>query len=140
MDDRRFDSLVKAVASGASRRSVLKGMLGLGGAALTGGALVGRDAGAARRPELTPKPVSCPGRQTWNGSQCVCPGDAPAKCGPDCCTEGLIPPGSPGNCLTATHARQSCAIAVFVRCVGNSAVSLQMAQWECRGRMTPGLA
>ena len=31
MDDRRFDSLARSLASGASRRSVLKGLLGLGG-------------------------------------------------------------------------------------------------------------
>jgi hypothetical protein len=47
MDDRSFDALVKAVASGASRRSLLKGMLGLGGAALTGGALLEGGADAA---------------------------------------------------------------------------------------------
>jgi len=28
MDDRRFDSLVKSLAGGASRRAVLKGLLG----------------------------------------------------------------------------------------------------------------
>ncbi len=86
MDDRRFDSLAKAVASGASRRSVIKGILGLGGTAIAGSVLLGGDAEAARRPTPTPKPVKCPGRQTWSGSQCVCPGDAPEKCGPDCCS------------------------------------------------------
>jgi len=34
MDDRRFDALVKSLATGRSRRAVLKGLLGLGGAAL----------------------------------------------------------------------------------------------------------
>ena len=57
MDDRSFDALVKAVASGASRRSVLKGMLGLGGAALTGGALMEGDTDAARRP--APRQLRC---------------------------------------------------------------------------------
>ena len=33
MDNKRFDSLTKALASGQSRRSVIKGLLGLGGAA-----------------------------------------------------------------------------------------------------------
>ena len=89
MDDRRFDQLVKAVASGASRRSVLKGMLGLGGAALVGSAVLEPAADAARRPTPTPKPPSCPGQQTPVGGQCICqvpkaPG--PYKCGPDCCT------------------------------------------------------
>ena len=36
MDDRRFDSFAKALAEGKSRRTVLKGLLGLGGAALAG--------------------------------------------------------------------------------------------------------
>jgi len=34
MDDRRFDSLAKTLATGKSRRSVVKGLLGLGGAAV----------------------------------------------------------------------------------------------------------
>lgn len=89
MEDRRFDQMVKAVASGASRRSVLKGMLGLGGAALVGGAALDPEVDAARRPTPTPKPPSCPGQQTPVGGQCICqvpkaPG--PYKCGPDCCT------------------------------------------------------
>ena len=32
MDDKRFDHLAKLVGKGASRRSILKGLLGLGGA------------------------------------------------------------------------------------------------------------
>ena len=95
MDDRRFDSFARSLASGASRRSVLKGLLGLGGAAATGGMLRSDAAEAARRPTPTPKPVTCPGRQTWNGSQCVCPGNAPYKCGPDCCTGDANDPPSP---------------------------------------------
>lgn len=87
MDDRRFDSLVKAAASGASRRSILKGVLGLGGAAVVGGAALDRDADAARRPSPTPKPATCPGNQIPGPSGiCTCPGTAPYKCGPDCCT------------------------------------------------------
>ena len=49
MDDRRFDSLVKSFAGGASRRAVLKGLLGLGGAAAVGGTLLEGPAEAARR-------------------------------------------------------------------------------------------
>lgn len=96
MDDRRFDSLAKAFASGTSRRSMLKGILGLGGVVIAGSAALDRDVEAARRPTPTPRPVTCPGRQTWNGSHCACPDDAPVECGPDCCTEGKIPAGSPG--------------------------------------------
>ncbi len=86
MDDRRFDQLVKAAASGASRRSLLKGMLGLGGAVVAGGVALERDADAAKRPTPTPTPIRCPGRQTPVGGVCTCPGAVPNKCGPDCCT------------------------------------------------------
>ena len=86
MDDRRFDSLTRALASGQNRRSVLKGLLGLGGVTLAG-SVTAPAAGAARRPTPTPKPVSCPGQQHWNGSACVCP-DGNTKCGPDCCPHG----------------------------------------------------
>ncbi|MEZ4506852.1 MAG: hypothetical protein R2848_13645 [Thermomicrobiales bacterium] len=50
MDDRSFDSLVKAVARGEPPPCVLKGMLGLGGAALAGSVAMEGDADAARRP------------------------------------------------------------------------------------------
>ena len=36
MDDKRFDSLAKMVGKGASRRSIIKGLLGLGGSAVVG--------------------------------------------------------------------------------------------------------
>lgn len=96
MDDRRFDSLTKAFASGTSRRTLFKGLLGLGGATIVGGALTEDQADAQRRPTPTPRPVTCPGRQTWNGTACVCPGNAPDKCGPDCCTESVTPPNTAG--------------------------------------------
>lgn len=83
MDDRHFDSLVKSLATGRNRRSVLKGLLGLGGAAMVGSA-ASTDAGAARRPTPTPKPITCPGSQIWDGSACICPSGR--QCGPACCT------------------------------------------------------
>jgi hypothetical protein len=97
MEDLRFDSLVKAVAMGASRRRVLKGLLGLGGVSLIGSATLGDGAEAARRPTPTPKPPTCPGRQIWQNGQCVCPGDAPEKCGPACCTGDSIEAPNPGH-------------------------------------------
>src|SRR5690349_12347825 len=86
MDDRRFDSLVRSLASGASRRTVLKGLLGLGGAALVGTAALDRDSDAAPRPTPSPTPIKCPGKQTNVGGVCTCPASAPNKCGPACCT------------------------------------------------------
>ncbi len=86
MEDGRFDSLVKSLASGSTRRSVLKGLLGLGAAASAGGTLLGADTQAARRPTPTPKPPTCPGSQHWDGTQCVC--TSGQICGSDCCLLG----------------------------------------------------
>jgi hypothetical protein len=86
MDDRRFDALVKSLASGTNRRTLLKGILGLGGAAIVGGVLLDGNSEAARRGTPSPTPVKCPGNQVPSGGQCVCPATAPNKCGPDCCT------------------------------------------------------
>jgi hypothetical protein len=63
VDDRRFDSLAKSLSAGKSRRSVLKGLLGLGGTAVVSGTLVERETEAARRPTPTSTPVKCPGNQ-----------------------------------------------------------------------------
>lgn len=82
MDDRSFDSLVKSLAAGRNRRSVLKGLLGLGGATVIG-TVASSGASAARRPTPTPKPVTCPGSQIWNGSACVC--SSGTQCGAACC-------------------------------------------------------
>lgn len=88
MDDRRFDAFVRSLASGQSRRAVLKGLLGLGGLAAIGVSRPGPSADAARRPAPTPTPAHrCPGKQTWNGSACTCPSGS-TNCGPDCCPDG----------------------------------------------------
>jgi hypothetical protein len=98
MDDRRFDALARMVARGTSRRSALKGLLGLGGAAITGGVVLDRGADAARRPTPTPKPVTCPGNQTAVDGVCTCPAGL-SQCnpgvGPACCNDEVLP-GSPG--------------------------------------------
>lgn len=91
MDDRRFDALTRSLASGQNRRTLLKGLFGLGGAVASSTLVSG--AKAARRPPPTPKPLSCPGQQTAVGGQCICevpraPGTQ--KCGPDCCNPAGI--------------------------------------------------
>jgi hypothetical protein len=97
MDDHRFDSLVKALATGTSRRNVFKGLLGLGGAAVVGSSLRQDDVEAARRPTPTPKPPTCPGNQIPGpGGTCTCPASAPDKCGPACCTSSITVPDTPG--------------------------------------------
>ena len=85
MDNRSFDALVRSLASGANRRQILKGLLGLGGAAVAG--MAWSDTEAARRPTPPPRAVRCPGQQTWDGTACVCPNNT-TSCGPDCCPVG----------------------------------------------------
>jgi hypothetical protein len=92
MDDRRFDTLTKALASGTSRRTLFKGLLGLGGVAAIGGALRDDGVDAARRPTPTPTPVRCPGQQVPVGGVCTCPPAVPEKCGSDCCNPAGIGP------------------------------------------------
>jgi len=89
LDDRRFDSLVKSLAVGSSRRSLLKGLLGLSGAVAAGG-LAERTAEAARRGSTpTPTPVSCPGNQIASNGVCSCPNGL-SKCGAECCNPSGI--------------------------------------------------
>ena len=62
MDGQRFDRLTKALASGTSRRSVLKGLFGLSGAAVVS-PLISDDAGARTsgsrpRPPILQEPTS----------------------------------------------------------------------------------
>ena len=95
MDGQRFDRLTKSLATGASRRSVLKGLLGLGGAAAV--ATVLPDDTDARRssititpPPPTTTPAPCrPGFEpcTTNVTGCcaVCGGSTPVTCGLECC-------------------------------------------------------
>lgn len=88
MDNRRFDALVRSLATGANRRQLLRGMLGLGGGAIAAGTLFGGEVDAARRSaNPTPTPVRCPGIQTPCESGCCCP-DGSTNCGPDCCPGG----------------------------------------------------
>ena len=86
MDGRQFDSLISSLARGTNRRTVLKRLFGLGGAAVVSGGLHASGADAARRPSSAPRPMSCPGQQTWDGQACVCPLELD-KCGPDCCPD-----------------------------------------------------
>lgn len=111
MDDRRFDSLTRALAGGANRRAVLKGLLGLGGV-IAGSTMLDDSAEAARRSKPTPRPASCPGQQTWDGSACGCPDDAPYVCGPACCT------GEAGGLPTPDHSECCDNACCFGTCYG----------------------
>ncbi|MBX3070513.1 MAG: hypothetical protein KF883_08475 [Thermomicrobiales bacterium] len=91
MDNKRFDELTKLIGGGGpSRRSVLKGLLGIGGAAATGGlAVEAVDARDARsRPTVPPPPPPA----------CALPKQ---MCGGVCCDAGMC---KDGICCTSTTA------------------------------------
>ena len=113
MDGHRFDALVRSLASGTSRRGVLKGILGIG----AGAAAARGEVEAARRPTPTPKPVTCSSPKVLSGGQCVCPGGT-SSCGPDCCPIGQAECCDNACCygecfgeeLCCPAARQFCAV------------------------------
>lgn len=120
MDDRQFDSFVKSLAAGVSRRSVVRGVFGLAAGLVAGSAVT--DAWAARRPTPTPKPVKCPGNQHWNGAACVCP-DGSEACGPDCCPDGQATCCDNACCYGYCYGEELCC----------SFDSWCEASWECCG-------
>jgi hypothetical protein len=109
MDSNRFDNLAKLVGKGASRRSILKGLLGLGGAAVAG--TVRSDDTAARtigsRPTIPPPPppttttttttaAPCPaGQQQCPNSTLCCPTGTCARSGAAAiCCDGTLGNGT----------------------------------------------
>ena len=95
-------------------------MLGLGSMATAGRAL---DAEAAGRPTPTPKPVKCPGQQTWNGNACVCPGGL-TTCGSDCCPADAT--GCDNACCYGTcYGEELCCATGTIFCDG------ACRPWEC---------
>jgi hypothetical protein len=101
LDDKRFDQLARMVGKGASRRSIIKGLLGLGGSAIAG-TVVTNDADArfvGTRPTIPPPPPpACPsGQAKCNGICCpygrcfdgvCCPDAGSTRCGAGCCPAG----------------------------------------------------
>jgi hypothetical protein len=91
MDDRRIDVLARQLASGTTRRGMLKGLLGLGGLVATG-AVAFDQVDAARRgypgpsivtpPPLAPTPTPRPCAQ--RGGTCL----LPSMCCSGICREG----------------------------------------------------
>jgi hypothetical protein len=135
MDDRRFDALTKSLASGSSRRSLIKGLLGLAGLATTG-AIVRNEVDAARRGSSgpsapTPPPLptaqptrtavptkapSCPGRQVPCDGGCCCPAGE-TKCGPACCPAGATCCDN-ACCYGECYGEELCCPAGNVVCAG----------------------
>lgn len=107
MDDRRFDAVIRTFAQGGSRRTLLKGLLGVGGVAAAGGILLEPHADAARRPTPTPRPVTCPGNQVPCGADCCCP-DGSAKCGAECCPNGQAQCCDNACCFGTCYGEELC--------------------------------
>ena len=114
MDDRRFDALTRGLAFAGNRRRVLKGLLGLGGTLAVTSL---ERAEAARRPTPTPRPVHCPGQQTWNGSACECP-EGFENCGPDCCASGISECCDNACCFGSCYGEELCCQEGTIFCGG----------------------
>jgi hypothetical protein len=109
MESDRFAALTRTLAHAASRRSALKGFLGLGMAAI-GAASLTPGAGAARRgfsgPKLpTPDTCSCPPNHVCVGGVCFqlcieCP----------CGTCSVIPGGGPNLCVEGFYATEGSCV------------------------------
>lgn len=107
MDDKRFDDLSRAVASMASRRSVLKGLVGGAVASLIGAVGLGDAAAAGRKrgPGVVCRKQSecadgltCAADGTDGRSRCTCPAGTYACRGQCistgfCCSNGDCKPG-----------------------------------------------
>lgn len=115
MDDRRFDHLTRSLAQAGSRRTLIKGLLGLGGSAVIGGMVHQSEALAARRPAPTPAPIRCPGTQVWNGTACAC--TIGTTCGPACCT-GASQCCDNACCDGTCYGEELCCPAGYVVCNG----------------------
>ncbi len=121
MDERRFDAIARKLALASNRRRVLRGLLGIGGIA----AATSFDrAEAARRPTPTPRPVRCPGSQTWNGSVCAC-ADGKESCGAECCTPGVSECCDNACCVGSCYGDGRCCPASSIVCNG------QCRDWDC---------
>ncbi len=118
MDDRRFDALVRTMASGSSRRQMVKGLLGLG--AVVGAAALTQDAEAARRgfsgPKLPTPPPCVPvctegicGGPDGCGGACGC-GDGWYCSGGGCCQN--IQLEEPGCFWMENHSGLYCWVSV----------------------------
>ncbi len=95
MDDRRFDTIARKLASSSSRRAALKGLLGAGGIAA---ALSGYDRAEAARRGFSGPTFSLLPPSTCVADSDACPND-PSQCCSGYCCKLLDDPG-PGVCCT----------------------------------------
>jgi len=108
MDDRTFDALTRTLSQGGSRRKLLKGLLGFGGAVAVTGTVLGDDANAARRGFAGPTfPTPPPCQPSCDGLSCGDDG-----CGGACaCGEGR-------TCLSNGSCAISCSDTSECRALG----------------------
>ncbi len=107
MDGPRFDRMTRDLGRGASRRTVLKGLFGIGGAAMVA-ELAFDDAESARRPTPTPKPPPTP--------SC----SAEQQCGPDCCLPGQSECCDNACCFGECYGEELCCPTGRVVCNGST--------------------
>jgi hypothetical protein len=116
VDGSRFDAFVRDLGKGGNRRTLLKGLLGIGGVAA--GLSVTSTTDAARRVTPTPTSPACPGQQYWNGTACVCP-DNTTICGPACCPSGATCCDS-ACCHGECYGEELCCPTGFQVCHGSA--------------------
>ncbi len=116
MDGRRFDSLVRAFASGSSRRSVLKGLLGIGGAAATGSLVADHaDARAIATRPTVPPPTTRPPAPPPTTTTTPCPaGQQQCPNSTVCCPTGTCArSGNQAICCTGHVCGHECCVSAF---------------------------
>jgi hypothetical protein len=114
MDDRRFDQLTRLFGQGASRRTLIKGFLGIGGAAAAG-SVVADQAGArdARtRPTIPePPPPATTTSSTTTPAPCP-PGEEQCPNSTVCCPAGTCArSGNQAICCTGHVCGRECCVA-----------------------------
>lgn len=105
MDGSRFDRMTRDLGRGASRRTVLKGLFGIGGAAIVA-EIAFDDAESARRPTPTPRATATPS----------CQGGL--VCGPDCCIPGQSECCDNACCFGECYGEELCCPTGNVVCDG----------------------
>lgn len=143
MDGRRFDQFTRLLSNGTSRRSIVKGLLGLGGIAVTGSQI--DEAAGARtartRPTIPPPPppgpttttsttaAPCPGQEQCANSSLCCPIGTCARSGAAAiCCDGTLGHGDTVCGLECCQDPQQCCDG---ECCGEMAV--------CLNRVFPGV-
>lgn len=131
MDANRFDKLTRQLASGSSRRSVLKGLLGIGGAAAVSTVSVehssARRRGGSNTPTTPPpEPTTTPAPPVCNGTQCgldCCEFDEQC-CDGECCPSGFTCVGEEFCCPSELACGADCCDAESELCCDGQCIPI----------------